>query len=291
MSEETHEQPSAEITNPNEYQEAALQTLAPDDLIDFKRVHYGTIRRALREFINAGTTLDHVKKSVVYGRPFPGQLSLGEQPCPAPDLSKIDVQVVHALLGIITEATELAQALEAVLFRGADCDAVNLLEESGDIDWYQALLDHVLGATQEERWTTNINKLLRKRYAKSGGFTPEEANTRDTEGEREILEEGHGQEKPSSPEDVSDEQSGESSGDGEPAPVESGEPIESSTEEESAKADAELAEELGSDPEITAPDTESESEEEIVIDPETEFNEDPAPESESEDDEDDKPQD
>ena len=254
MSEDTNLPEMPPIESAAQYQEQALLTVAPDDAIDFKRVHYGTTRRALREFITAGTLLDHVKKSAVYGRPFPAQLSAGEVPCPKPDLSKIDIQVVHALLGIITEAAELAQALEAVLFRGADVDLVNLLEESGDIDWYQALLDsRIEGASQEARWTTNIEKLVRKRYVKSGGFTAEEANVRDTEGEREVLEAGHGTAVEEKPEGAGSEEPAE-----EPVASPDGSDADSSTE------------------------AEGDNEPVVINDDTTEFNEDPAPDAEGE---------
>jgi hypothetical protein len=222
MSEDTQAPEIEEIFDANTYQEAALATCVADDDIDLKRVHYGVMRKALRDFVNVASLLDYIKKSTMYGRPFPSQLNVGAQPCLAPS-ADVDKQVVHAILGIATEAGELIQALEAALFGGAEIDDVNLLEESGDIDWYQALLDVALGGTQEDRWSTNIAK-LRRRYTKDDGevgFTAENANNRDTTAEREILEEGHGSEKSEEP-DPSGDSSDESSEEQDEVPAESG---------------------------------------------------------------------
>jgi hypothetical protein len=180
------------ITDPVVYEEKALATLAPDDSIDLKRVNYALLRQALRDVITTGRALDAIKKTVCYNKPFPKEYKVGVAPTPAP--AAVDPQILHAVLGIITEAAELADALNKAMWGGEELDLVNLLEESGDLDWYQALLDSRTGGTQVQRWTTNITKLA-ARYAKEGGdvgFTSEAAIERDTDTEREILEGGHG---------------------------------------------------------------------------------------------------
>ena len=65
-------------------------------------------------------------------------------------------------------------------------DIVNLLEENGDINWYQAIMMDALGGDWEQILETNIKK-LRKRFPDK--FTNEDANNRDLDAEREILEE------------------------------------------------------------------------------------------------------
>ena len=243
-----------EITTPAEYQEAALRTLAPDSTIDLDRVHWGTIRRALRQAVENGGLLDHIKKSVAYGKPFPKQMSAGEVACPRPS-AEVPVQVVHAVLGMLTEAAEMAQALEAALFGGAELDTVNLLEESSDMDWYQALLDATVDGSQEERWNTNIAKLA-ARYSRSTGdveYSDEDALNRDTDAEREILEEGHGSDETA----PSEEEPGKSEEDSEPSADSSDEEVEAEADEP-VVLESEETETEEDEPEEEAPEPDEE---------------------------------
>ncbi len=47
--------------------------------------------------------------------------------------------LLHAVLGLYTEAAEMLEALWAAL-HGAPLDEINLFEEAGDLEWYLALL-------------------------------------------------------------------------------------------------------------------------------------------------------
>ena len=67
-------------------------------------------------------------------------------------------------------------------------DWVNLAEENGDIDWYQAIIYNIAeetGINELTVRTKNINKLA-KRYGEK--FSDYQANHRDLESERKILE-------------------------------------------------------------------------------------------------------
>jgi hypothetical protein len=179
------------ITTPEAYSEAALSTACPDDLIDLEdRMHRGILKKSLEDFLLASQVLDHVKKTVVYGKPFPAPMVAGAFPAPKP--FPVDPQVFHAIVGIATEAGELVQALIKAMYDGKPMDITNLLEESGDVDWYQALLDSRIEGTQVKRWQSNRDKLAR-RYAKihaKPAFTAEAAITRDLTAERAILDQG-----------------------------------------------------------------------------------------------------
>jgi len=95
-----------------------------------------------------------------------------------------EAALLHYALGIVTEAGELADALKKALIYGKPLDRVNLIEEIGDLQWYEArMLDH-LGSSFSEARARNIAK-LRKRYP--DGFTEEDAIVRDLDAEREIL--------------------------------------------------------------------------------------------------------
>lgn len=178
------------ISTPEAYSEAALSTACPDSAIDLEdRLHRGVLKKSLEDFLQASQVLDHVKKTAVYGKPFPAPMVAGALPAPKP--FPVDPQVFHAIVGIATEAGELVQALIKAMYEGKPMDLTNLLEESGDVDWYQALLDSRIQGTQAKRWQSNRDKLAR-RYAKTKGdkpvFTTEAAITRDLSAERAILD-------------------------------------------------------------------------------------------------------
>jgi len=107
-------------------------------------------------------------------------------------IDQIDLRLLHAIVGIATESTELCEALYNAM-TGGEVDLVNLREENGDINWYQAIFyDAMEELGFEGHWEddlhTNIAK-LKARYPDK--FTSENAINRDLEAEKEILEKGH----------------------------------------------------------------------------------------------------
>lgn len=104
-----------------------------------------------------------------------------------------NIRFLHALMGLQTESAELTDMFKKHVFYGKDFDLVNLVEELGDIEWYRAImfswLSQKLGITAEELearvQNTNLNK-LKARYPNK--FTDADANERNLEAEREILE-------------------------------------------------------------------------------------------------------
>ena len=97
-------------------------------------------------------------------------------------------RMMHALLGMMSELGELADAIKKHLIYGASLDEVNLIEELGDGDWYRSLFGDALRVSFEEAWAKNIAK-LRARYPDK--FTEEKALNRDLEAEREALQRTH----------------------------------------------------------------------------------------------------
>jgi len=94
-------------------------------------------------------------------------------------------RLLHAGIGMVTEAGEFIDALKKAMFYGTDLDRVNLREELGDILWYVALAIDELGTSFEEVQRINIEK-LRARYPDK--FSRDDAVARDLETERKILE-------------------------------------------------------------------------------------------------------
>lgn len=97
---------------------------------------------------------------------------------------EIDVRVFHGIAGLSTETGELAEALMKQLL-GEPLDRFNLLEELGDINWYQAILIDALGGDLSQILANNIAK-LKARYP--GKFSDASAEHRDLSAEREVLE-------------------------------------------------------------------------------------------------------
>lgn len=96
-----------------------------------------------------------------------------------------DLNLLHAAMGISTEAGELMDAFKRKIFYGKPLDVVNVKEEIGDLMWYVAILMRELDLDLEEVLQLNIDK-LRARFPER--FTEQHALNRDLERERGILE-------------------------------------------------------------------------------------------------------
>lgn len=99
---------------------------------------------------------------------------------------KRTIRLLHAALGLSTEANEFLDALKKYIFYGKDLDLINIGEEIGDSFWYQAIACDELGKSFEEIQVAVIQK-LRKRYHEKS-FSSEAAINRDLDSERNELE-------------------------------------------------------------------------------------------------------
>lgn len=133
------------------------------------------------EFVSKGNHLDGFKRDVFYGqRESEWASSEG-----ASERAKKEVAIIHHAVGIATEAAELLDAVCAHVFDGTELDRVNLVEEVGDLLWYEARLLSFLGTDFADAKGRNIAK-LRKRFP--DGFTELDAQERDLDAERAELE-------------------------------------------------------------------------------------------------------
>jgi NTP pyrophosphatase (non-canonical NTP hydrolase) len=94
-------------------------------------------------------------------------------------------RLLHAGIGLSTEAGEFLDALKKHIFYGKELDRVNLKEEIGDLFWYIAIACDELDVDFEPLMETNIKK-LKARYGEK--FSQAKAQKRDLSIEREILE-------------------------------------------------------------------------------------------------------
>lgn len=114
-----------------------------------------------------------------------------ESPVSDAQMERVNLRLLHAIMGMQTETAELTDALKKHIFYGAPLDRVNMLEEIGDVFWYIAILLDELRvdvgdkASFENVMNTNIAK-LKARYPNK--FSEFAALNRDLNGERNILE-------------------------------------------------------------------------------------------------------
>ncbi len=95
------------------------------------------------------------------------------------------IELLHAAMGMQTEAGEFTDQLKKHVIYGQPLDEVNLAEELGDQLWYIALACNAIDISLADVMATNIAK-LRKRFAEQ--FTEDAANVRDLDAERKVLE-------------------------------------------------------------------------------------------------------
>lgn len=139
-------------------------------------------------FIEAAQSLDRIKKYLYYKKPTEfaeSEQTLGE-------VANFGVlnedkmsRLFHAVLGMCTEAGELLEAFDAMMYRGESLDVDNLFEEMGDSMWYFAIGCSSMGFDPNELLGRNIAK-LKARYPEK--FTIENALNRDLDAEKAALQ-------------------------------------------------------------------------------------------------------
>lgn len=192
--------------NLQEYSNGALQT---ESRIDAARVFdYEQFKNIIDVIINANRLLDMYKKNIYYGKPINQEAwrsAVGEiiisgkviedrtfrahDRVPRPETLGIDPRILHGIIGISTEASELLEAIQPHLLnqdREGTIDGVNLGEEVGDISWYIAVLLDSISKDWEQELIKNAAKLQARNKGKT--FNAEATINRDVEAERAILE-------------------------------------------------------------------------------------------------------
>lgn len=98
---------------------------------------------------------------------------------------KSNIRLLHAAMGLSTEAGEFLDSMKKHLFYGKPLDKINLAEELGDLFWYCAIVADEFGISFEEVMERNIEK-LKARYGER--FDEQKAENRNLKLERDILE-------------------------------------------------------------------------------------------------------
>jgi NTP pyrophosphatase (non-canonical NTP hydrolase) len=100
------------------------------------------------------------------------------------DFSVTDMNLIHVVYGVVTEAAEIAEEILKAGIEKRELNKTNLKEELGDLLWYIALGINTLGLDFEGVAKANIDK-LKVRYPEK--FTTEKAMNRDLEAEENAL--------------------------------------------------------------------------------------------------------
>ena len=103
--------------------------------------------------------LDYVKKNIFYGKPIPDDIfdsvdKREQEYLSRQDVVEVDIDVLHGILGLATEAAELMEAM----LKG-ELTKEKFMDEFGDLNWYGALLLKHFDTTFSETWERNNNKL------------------------------------------------------------------------------------------------------------------------------------
>lgn len=96
-----------------------------------------------------------------------------------------DMGIIHAALGVTSEAGEMADAVKANIVYGKPEDRVNVLEEAGDLIFFTQLMLSQYGLNLEDAIKANIAKLDTVRY--SEGYSDAEALGRHKDMERDAM--------------------------------------------------------------------------------------------------------
>lgn len=125
----------------------------------------GELFEAMLDVVHAARHLERLKKAIYYGKEYNRtRMALApEKEVRLGILGSPTINMLHAVMGIATEAGELMEATWLSMFQGKGLDRANLVEELGDGEWYAALLRGELGVSQENVQKGNIAK-LKARY-------------------------------------------------------------------------------------------------------------------------------
>lgn len=181
---------------PFDYIEEANRTMSSNVHEGIPAVMVAGVLKQTSDQINS---LDAIKKKLFYGRPNMSMESAIELARKAGlNMSEIDfeklmpalpredaIRIFHGVIGVITEAGEMALALAEAISHGTPLDLVNVAEEVGDNQWYIAATLRAMGRTFDGVHRQNIAK-LRLRFPDK--FTEHDANNRDLGAERKLLE-------------------------------------------------------------------------------------------------------
>ena len=174
-----------EVRDANEYQRQGRRTWTTDSHPSLTR-GWELIRDIEKAADLLDSSLDQHKRALFYGddtakvlRGPAGRDHILE------GISDEEWELIHAVLGIATEAGEILDQLLSLFAGGRELDVQNLREEGGDVAYYLARLADVTGTTLLAMMQANHRKLAERFPEK---FTQQGALVRDTDAEMAALD-------------------------------------------------------------------------------------------------------
>jgi NTP pyrophosphatase (non-canonical NTP hydrolase) len=146
------------------YIQDALRTKSPQFNLPDEFVE--VLVDATRAAAGLGGIIGALKKSIFYGKPFTDPTNGDDPWLPdviEPNTAGLDADIVHGIIGLVTESCELMELIYESLKTGQPIDLTKLIDESGDQMWYLAILLSKLGVDFEAVQRGNIAK-LKARY-------------------------------------------------------------------------------------------------------------------------------
>lgn len=183
--------------------EYVMGAVSTESTIPEVKLNKPALTQILAMHIATGNVLDQMKKHAFYGREYDKQdfdknlmvvaaamtnirTITWDELEDAEVALDIDPRIFHAILGAATESVELLEALE---YNGEEMDLINIGEEFGDMNWYQAIFCDAAGIKWDDILDTNADKLFKKKEARyKDGFSNKDANERNLTDERKVLE-------------------------------------------------------------------------------------------------------
>lgn len=169
---------------PATYPQLAMRTNKPGSEIEMSKQLWQSMCTGLPMIMEGCMKADRFKASLVYGEKC-RDYAHSAFPAPKFKMKPSELEMLHAILGIISEGGELLQMFFERKAAGLAIDRTNAVEEGGDLFWFMQLLIKSQNSTMEEMMQMNILKLL-ERFP--DGYSAEMALVRDQEAERKVLE-------------------------------------------------------------------------------------------------------
>lgn len=182
------------------YQRLANMTAAPtDDAMKLRLLAcHQAIGEAADDLRNPLQRVDEIKKFVFYGK-LPEHSARWiddnaiENTTTTPAYTDNQIDIVHGVLGVLSEGEEMLNALVAFRHPANELPEdttkrilANMIEETGDNSWYNAILARGIGVPLSKIFHGNNTKLLVRYRDKK--FSQDEAKKRDIDAELKALD-------------------------------------------------------------------------------------------------------
>lgn len=169
---------------PATYPQLAMRTNKPGKELKLDKELWQSLCTGIPMIMEGCMKADRFKASLVYGAKN-REYAHAAFPAPKFKILPNELEMLHAILGIISEGGELLQMFFDRKSAGLAIDRTNAVEEGGDLYWFLQLLAKSQHSTMEEMMQMNIKKLA-TRFP--DGYSDELGLVRDQKAEREVLE-------------------------------------------------------------------------------------------------------